>query len=493
MLVSLFVHRVSSVCSIDGTTTNSVWRVTGVKSSSFVVSDCWFALFSGWGNGGAISLDTSGSNVDSIIQDSTFSDCSCFTRGGALCIWIASGTTTILRCCSYQCNSAGFANFCESASGNHQKNEINFLSACYTTYTSYTVMFGRGNQAGKNINSSKNSVTGSHSGIHFCYYQSAALSYSTFYSNTAGGIGCIFIGQSTASSQVSYTNLVMNSQSGSGYGLFRTSETACTVTNSLFAKNYNCVFYYEGGSLSVSYSVMGDNPSSYGSAAFSNNQYVDNVNTYLSNNHYTSKFCHPNFALPTVTATIKKTPDATITRTIQMTKENTLIETENPTFCDTPKETIENTPCFTPIQSPEFTALSSPHQTPMRTYVENPTPHQSLFPIHTPYDTHPLEQTPFNTHFPDQTPFNTHFPEQTPHQSLFPIHTPYNTNINNSKDITPENDQSSSFLSLSTITYAGIIVLFIGVVIYCISNKISSGSSSASNDSPINYKSPYMF
>jgi len=465
-------------CVINGGSSNP-YRLSWTSAGTISVSTCFFQRFFNSGKGGAIYAESDPNSIDVSIMDSSFFICESDSAGGAIYCWIPSGKTTMRRTCSHTCGSGAYSDFFHFRATYGSTNLVSYVSITNAFRGSYTFLLDNSAQVGEYINSSKNSIGGSVSGGHFCYFASVVVKYCSYSDNNAAGTGVLFVGQSSQSSSVQYCNFVNNRQQGSGSGVIRSSNTALTVSNSYFGGNLMTVFNAESGSLTCSYSVICQGMGTIGNVNLNNNAYPNDVQT-MSLSFYQSIVCHPNYVFPVPTRTLPPTPRITPLITPLVTPLITPIITPVFTEIETPqqtmKETLSNTIEETLSSSLSHTMMETPNNTPIDTFGETPNPSPEVSE----------QQTEIETLIPsfaasDQpTPIETLDPSPSASEQPTNIETIFQTTLNfNNKTVSATQGIPSNFpptkkdqsiigdLSMSTIigiTLGSIVILSVTII-----------------------------
>jgi len=227
----------------------------------------------------------------------------------------------------------------------------------------------------------------------------------------------------TGNQRVDNTNCSMN-KAKRGSGMIITTPSSltsiyCTFSNNIVS-DYTCIeFYTKSGTISYA-NIVHNNSPSRGVVEVANTGSYKMYNCIFDNNQNTL-FYVGSGSLEVSHSIISHSGAFSAATSVSTGNNNSL--TKRQTYqiqffysyhchADNPLLTSMST---NPILTPHQTLF--PEQTPFDTHHPIHTPHQSLFP----------EQTPFDTHHPIHTPYQSLFSDQTPHQSLFPIHTPYDT------------------------------------------------------------------
>jgi len=379
------------------------------ENENLSISNCYFSrsiLFSG--NGGVIYIN--GASYSMNVNYSMFYNCVCSGNGGA--IYYSSYESNLRMICSNSC-SAAYYHFAYLLSSHW--NQVEYLSQCNCSYTTsgyYPIKIEAGNQRVDYINSSMNNAI-EISGIGIATPSSFTSSYCTFSNNKVSGRRCIWLYCTSGTISLSYSNIVHNNSPFDGVILVWGAGSKILM-NCIFKNNHNYLFCVYSGSLEVSHSFIDHSSSFSTSTAVStetNNSFTNRITYEII--FFNSIHCNTDSPISTPMITfISPNP------TMEMTKINTLIPT------------------------------------PYRSY-EELSPHQSLFPIHTPY----------NTHYPERTNQRSWLEERTPSFS--------NEQSNNSVD---ESKTNTIFMYS---TFCLIIIIGIILTYNCITHKNQNDCSSS--------------
>ena len=202
---------------------NSINDLKRYQSNQLYVNNCLFSYCSDT-QGGAISSQTTGQTLNSLIEYSIFESCSSLTNGGSIYLDI-NGDCILFRDCAYQSNCESKGSFCYIITPQYSIfNEIiNDTSICYinnldlnnnqTNITGVVYMYGSF-QTIVNSNISKNTYP--ETLLYFNEPYLVTIQYSSIAYNTAERNALITEGfQLTLDSiicKISFTNFFNNSQ-----------------------------------------------------------------------------------------------------------------------------------------------------------------------------------------------------------------------------------------------------------------------------------------
>jgi len=368
--------------SVFGCKSESIDKGISYIQMNVNISNCFFSrylTYSGYG-GGVIYVDRGSYSMN--VNYSMFYNCACSYKGGA--ILFNSVNSCLRMICSYRCSASScfFADLVAT-----KVNLLEYVSISNSYPISYgvcSIYIDYGNQKVENTNSSMNNAHHG-SGIGISSPSVFTSLYCTFSNNKVfDGICITFHTYNSGSIFMAYSNIVHNDSPKIGvvycYGEGQKMMKYCCLQN-----NMNFLFYVWDGSLVVTFSYIYHSSNSISTqkkltASFNT---LSSVMTYQIR-HFKSYYCN---ALYPVTELLP-------TRTLYV--------------------------------------ITTPKPTPYRSFGEQspkkPTPPRSLFPIHTPFDTHPPERT-------NQRSFPADFVERTPSKTK-----------KNTKNSVVENKSNSVFI-----------------------------------------------
>ena len=378
------------------------------------ISECFFSRsvsYSGYGgviyvNGGSFSM---------FINNSMFHYCVCTQSGGA--IYFKSANSILKMICANGCSSSTnnlsdyVGNFaCFIASQTNQADFLSITNCSHITFGCNTVRFQLGYQRVDNTNSSMNNAADV-SGILIESPSSFASIFRTFSNNKVSSSNCISFYYDSGTME--YANIIHNN-SPSWAVVYIHGAGARKMIYCIFQNNQECLFCIYAGSLELSHSFIDHSSTFSRSTAVStekNNSFTK-ILTYQIQ-FFNSFYCNADI--------IQSTP----------------LNTKELTHLDSQQPTIEITKYLTPYRS-----FDEQHF--QQTLFPEHTPYDTHHPIHTPYDTHHLERT-------NQRSFPLDFVERTPSTS--------SEHSNNNLDI----DKSNQVLIYSAV---GLLIFNI-IIIYC--------------------------
>lgn len=280
-----------------------------VYITNTVFERCFYA-----GNGGAIYYSKSGGKI--FIEFSTFSECSAYVWGGAICIFFSDCDCVLYCLCGFKCKTTAADSYCQFILAYIENVErLNFmnsssvcLSIAQQSDNRFIISMVYGKQICTSVNVSHNKVI-QHSAIMFDFSsETSHISYCSINSNTASKFYCILLADQGKEYAIDTCNIINNVGQYTIVCSKQTTIRNCCILNNNISELFGI---YNNAHVTIYDSCVEGSLSGITTI----NVTTDSNQFYLHNLKFTStaKYCYSGID-KVIKPTPKETPKATLHR-----------------------------------------------------------------------------------------------------------------------------------------------------------------------------------